>query len=129
MKRQARIETFREFWAYYVGEHRHPRNRILHYIGTSAGLSCLVLAPLLGMWWLLALAPILGYGHAWVGHFAVEGNKPASFAYPGWSFLGDLKMLALALTGRMDEEVERLYGSAHPADDAPCLIEFKKIAR
>ena len=36
-----RIETFDEFWAFYLGEHRHPFNRLLHYFGTSAGLCCL----------------------------------------------------------------------------------------
>ena len=124
MGQEHRIQTFSEFWAFYVGEHRHPTNRFLHYIGTSVGLSCLVLAPILQIWWLLAVAPVIGYGHAWFGHFAIEGNKPASFAYPGWSFMGDITMLSYALTGRMNREVERLYGSTHPADDAPCLVEF-----
>ena len=33
------IETFEEFWPYYVGEHRHPVTRALHYAGTVCSLS------------------------------------------------------------------------------------------
>ena len=35
---------------------------------------------------------LAGYGFAWVGHFFVEKNKPATFKYPFWSFIGDHKM-------------------------------------
>lgn len=33
--------------------------------------------------------------------------------------MADLKMLALKLGGQMEGEMTRLYGSAHPAPDAP----------
>jgi hypothetical protein len=58
--------------------------------------------------WLL-LTPIVGYGPAWVGHFVVEGNMPATFKHPVWSLRADLKMLTMALQGKMGAEVERLY--------------------
>ncbi|OCF40073.1 hypothetical protein I317_06148 [Kwoniella heveanensis CBS 569] len=32
------------------------------------------------------------YGFAWISHFFVEKNKPATFTYPVWSLRGDLKM-------------------------------------
>jgi len=43
--------------------------------------------------------PILGsilcaYFLAWVSHFFIENNKPATFTYPFYSFLGDLKMFS-----------------------------------
>ena len=125
MSDDSRIETYEEFWAFYVGEHRSPTNRVLHYIGTATGLVLILYALVTATWWCILLAPLVGYGHAWVGHFLIEKNKPASFSYPGWSFISDIKMLNMALIGRMGPEVERLYGSRHPAPDAPCLVEFE----
>jgi hypothetical protein len=44
---------------------------------------------------------------AWVAHFFIEHNKPATFKYPFWSFAADWKMWALAVTGRLAPELER----------------------
>ena len=63
----------------------------------------LMLAELLSTrrWlWLLAM-PLAGYGFAWVGHFVFEKNRPATFQYPLWSFMGDWVMLKDAFTGRI----------------------------
>lgn len=119
-----RIQTFEEFWPFYVGEHRVPFNRFLHYVGTALGYA-LIVAAITVDWRFFIAAPILGYGHAWVGHFVVEKNKPASFKYPLYSLVGDAKMLAYALTGRMGREVERMYGSKAPAPDAPLLLQSR----
>jgi hypothetical protein len=35
---------------------------------------------------------VLGYGFAWIGHFAFENNRPATFLHPTYSLLGDFKM-------------------------------------
>jgi hypothetical protein len=116
-----RIETFEEFWPFYVGEHRNPLCRGLHYAGTSLAIGTVAAAALtLNPAWLLA-TPIVGYGPAWVAHYFLEGNRPASFRHPIWSFRADLKMLKLALAGEMSNEVIRLYGSTFPAPDAPLI--------
>ena len=101
-------QTFRDFWPFYVGEHKDPMNRALHYAGTTMVLGTVAAAAItLNPTWLL-LAPVVGYGPAWVGHFFIEKNKPASFTYPLWSLRGDFKMYALFLRGKMAEEVERV---------------------
>ena len=41
--------------------------------------------------WLL-VGLLCGYGFAWLGHFAFEKNKPASFKRPLYSLLGDWRM-------------------------------------
>ncbi|HVE85793.1 MAG TPA: DUF962 domain-containing protein [Myxococcales bacterium] len=102
------MKTFAEFWPFYVGEHRKPVTRALHFAGNSFSLVLLAAGILTGRWLLLPLAVAQGYGFAWVGHFGFEKNKPASFKYPLWSFAADWKMWALMLTGRMSAEMARL---------------------
>lgn len=117
----ARIQSYAEFWPYYLGEHRSPVCRGLHYFGTSLAVLTVVTAAVIGKGWLVPVALVFGYGPAWVGHFFVEHNRPASFKYPLWSLRSDFKMLGLFLRGRMGAEVVRLYGSRAPASDAPLL--------
>ena len=105
---QHQFNSFTEFWPHYLAEHSRPGTRALHLLGTSVALLCLVLLILAGKWWLFPLALIPGYGAAWVGHFFIEKNKPATFQHPLWSFMGDYKMIWLMLTGRIGSEVKRL---------------------
>ncbi|MEM9703724.1 MAG: DUF962 domain-containing protein [Planctomycetota bacterium] len=58
-------------------------------------------AAMLGDPVLLPLGIVGGYGLAWVGHFVVEGNKPAAFRYPVWSFLSDFRVWGRMVTGRL----------------------------
>ncbi len=96
-----RYQTFREFWPFYLKEHSHPLNRRLHFVGTTlvnlTALAALVAGRPL---WLLA-CPLLGYGGAWIGHFVVEKNRPATFQYPLWSLRGDYKMYGKMLRGQL----------------------------
>ena len=84
-----------------------PGTRGLHYLGTVLAVLALAAAVLLRQPLVLLLAPLLGYGCAWLGHGLVERNRPATFGHPGWSLLGDCRMLALALAGRLAGELER----------------------
>jgi hypothetical protein len=108
---QDRIQSFEEFWPFYVREHRLPSTRIMHFVGTSLGMILVAGAIAMQFWWLLAAAPIFGYGMAWISHFGIEKNKPASFKYPLWSFIADMKLWALMLTGRMGAEAQRILGA------------------
>ena len=49
---------------------------------------------------MLFFAPLCGYGFAWVGHFFFEKNKPATFTYPLYSFIGDWAMFKDIIIGR-----------------------------
>lgn len=101
-----RFESFEEFWPFYVREHKKKTTRLLHFGGTSAALACLGAAILTRRPKLAALAPLFGYGPAWISHFFVEKNRPATFRYPLWSLRADFVMFAKMIGGTMDEEVE-----------------------
>ena len=93
--------SFREFYPYYLGEHRNRTCRRLHFIGSTLVIATMVAAawahqPL----WLL-LAPVAGYGFAWIGHYGFEKNRPATFRHPLYSLLGDWVMFADVLRGRV----------------------------
>lgn len=102
-----KFRSFDQFWPHYVAEHSKPATRALHAAGTLAGLALIAAGAWTGRWWLALSALPIGYGAAWVGHFFVEHNRPATFRYPLWSFLADYKMIALMLAGRMEKEIER----------------------
>ena len=95
------FKSFAEFWPYYLGEHSKPATRVLHAFGSFAAIAMIIALIAIGKWWLFPLALIPGYAMAWIGHFFIEKNRPATFTYPLWSFMGDWKMLALMLTGRL----------------------------
>lgn len=93
--------SFRDFYPYYLSEHQNSICRRLHFIGSTLVLALLVLSLMTQQWMLLWLLPIAGYGFAWLGHFAYEKNKPATFQYPLYSLLGDWVMYKDILLGRI----------------------------
>lgn len=96
-----RYQSFWEFFPFYLSEHSDRTNRTLHFIGTALIIAILVTALVTLNPWLLLLVPVAGYGFAWVGHFVVEKNRPATFTYPLWSLIGDFVMFGLALSGQL----------------------------
>lgn len=102
-----RFPSFAAFWPYYLAQHRNPSTRIWHFAGLALAALLLALALVTGNWiWALA-APLAGYVLSWTGHWIAEGNRPATFKHPLWSLRGDFRMAALALTGRLENELAR----------------------
>ena len=53
-----------------------------------------------GSWPVTLGLPLCAYGFAWVAHFLIERNKPATFIYPVYSLMGDFVMFAECAGGR-----------------------------
>lgn len=97
----SRFRSFREFYPYYLSEHANRTCRRLHFIGSCLVLAVIATAFFAGDARWLWLAPLAGYGFAWVGHFVFEKNRPATFRHPLYSLAGDWVMFADVLRGRV----------------------------
>ena len=67
-------------------------------LGLMIGLAWLRACP---RPWLPLQMAVWGYALAWVGHFVVEQNRPATFIYPTYSLLCDYIMWYQTLTGKI----------------------------
>lgn len=97
----AEFARFSDFYPFYLSQHDDRRCRRMHFIGSVGVLAVLATALLSrNLWWLL-VAPVVGYGCAWIGHFRYEKNRPATFTHPLYSLMGDWVMFWQMLTGRL----------------------------
>ncbi|MGB7194634.1 MAG: DUF962 domain-containing protein [Collimonas pratensis] len=96
-----KYQTFAEFYPSYLSQHSNRTCRQLHFVGSTLALACAVMLIFTGKLYWLPLALLSGYGFAWVGHFAFEKNRPATFSQPLYSFLGDWVMYWQMLSGRV----------------------------
>lgn len=110
---QPRYASFAEFWPFYLREHSRPATRVLHYIGTTLVVILAVFTILAAEWWLFLALPVAGYFFAWIAHFRIEKNRPATFTYPLWSLAADFRMWFLWVTGRLGPELEKAGVSRH----------------
>jgi hypothetical protein len=92
---------FRDFYPFYLSEHRDRRSRRLHVLGTGLVIGTLVAALATGRYHWLWMLPVVGYGFAWIGHFFFEKNRPATFRHPFYSLAGDFVMFRDVLSGRI----------------------------
>ncbi len=102
-----KIRTYREFWPYYLDQHRHASTRLIHSVGVTSFFVLMALAIAQSAPWFVLAAFLVFYLPAWVAHFVIERNRPATWAYPLWSFVSDIRMSALWLLGRLGAEAER----------------------
>jgi hypothetical protein len=103
---EKQYKSFKEFYPYYLSEHSSKTNRALHFCGTSLLLAVLIFGIVSSNYkWLIAI-PFVGYGFAWIGHFFIEKNKPATFTYPLYSLGADFVMFWHMLSGQINEKLK-----------------------
>ena len=93
-------KTFKEFYPFYLEQHKKEGTRITHFIGTTLFLTLLVLAIIKQEPLFIGEGAVCAYFFAWIGHFFIEHNKPATFKYPWMSLKGDFKLYFEILTGK-----------------------------
>jgi hypothetical protein len=107
MAEQGKITAYRDFWPYYLREHSQPRTRAFHFLGTGLAFFSVLAFIAFGKFWFLLAALIAGYGPAWIAHFLIEGNRPATFRYPLWSLFSDFRMAWDWLSGTLNDELTK----------------------
>jgi hypothetical protein len=98
---EKKYRNFSEFYPFYLSEHSNIACRRLHFVGSALVLAILTYSLVSQNWPALAVLPFVGYGFAWAGHFFFEKNRPATFTYPLYSFLGDWVMFKNIITGKL----------------------------
>ncbi len=84
---------FAAILAHGASKEKHARP-----LGHAAAMLAL---PTLASPMLFPAGVVSAYACAWVGHFGIEKNRPATFDYPLWSFLADLKMWSHMARGQL----------------------------
>jgi hypothetical protein len=95
-------KDFRSFWYFYLSQHMRTGTRAVHYVGTTVIWIATATAvadhflDFLGLgaarWWLIPGALVYMYVTAFISHWTIEKNQPATFVYPWYSIFGDLYM-------------------------------------
>lgn len=96
----ATFKSFSEFYPYYKTEHAKTGTRVMHFIGTSLFLMMIFLFFIYFDYRLLLAGIVFAYGLAWIGHFFIEKNKPATFQYPWYSLMSDFKLYFEIILGK-----------------------------
>ena len=92
--------NLKEFYQYYLTEHEGKHTKLFHFIGTALSIYFLIRLFVTFEPINLLFALLSGYGFAWVSHFFIEKNKPATFTYPFFSLVSDYIMFWEILRGK-----------------------------
>ena len=106
MSTERKYKTFWSFYPYYLTEHQDVTSRTLHFIGTGIVIGLFFAFLYTLDWRFFAAIPLAGYGFAWLGHFAFEKNKHATFQYPLYSLGSDFVMFFHIITFQLPAKME-----------------------
>lgn len=93
--------NFSEYYVYYLELHKHPKTRLLHFVGQIFTIIFTVVVFYGKVWYLIPFVPFVIYPFAWSGHYFFEKNKPAAFKNPVYAKLCDWIMFKDILIRRL----------------------------
>ena len=102
----AREISYAQYWHAYLHAHSKPATRACHDVATAFGLTLLLAGLVTLTWWWVAVRLLGGYAIAIGSHYVVQGNRPLVHR-PAWGIASDFRVIALALTGRLQDELQR----------------------
>jgi hypothetical protein len=118
-------------WGFYTVPERMGLFLAIKVLGMLLGAA--LLEKRMNPLWLMALiigsgfylvpqvvgpALLWAYGWAWVGHFKIEHNRPATFTYPVWSLAGDYRMWLKMARGQLWKGEPAEAGPAEASKEA-----------
>lgn len=82
-----------------------PATRMVHYAGDVIAIVLMAAfaATLEPSFAITAITTV--YAFAWLSHFLIERNNPASFKHPLWSARGGIRMFSLWVSNRLKPEL------------------------
>jgi len=89
------------YYKNYLNLHKHPKCRLLHFIGQLVTIFFTIFVLYNLYWFLIPLIPFVVYPFAWSGHYFFENNKPAAFSNPLYAKLSDWIMFKDIIRGRL----------------------------
>lgn len=100
--------SYRDFWRLYLEAHRSPATRGVHYTATVLGAAGTVASVALSEPLLAPAGILLAVALAVGSHHFIEHNRPLIRVNPLYGAICDLRMMWLAVTGRLPQEYARL---------------------
>ena len=102
------VQTFEDFWPYYVRLHTRPVTHAFHALATLSCLTLLATAVITLQPIYALAAPLVDFAIAQASHRLYEANRTTPWKNQLWHTRAEFRMLRLVLTGRMGREVMRV---------------------
>lgn len=95
-----KYSSLKEFYPFYLSEHRNTMNRAMHFIGIALLCLCFITSMLFHNVYFFIAIPFVAFGFAWIGHLFFERNKPSTWQYPFFTIACDFLLFGDIIMGR-----------------------------
>ncbi len=84
-----KLDSYRDFYQFYLSAHQQPLIRVFHFVGILLVFAVVFYVLISGKERFFWYCRIFGYGLACFSHAAFERIHPTTFRYPLWSLVSD----------------------------------------